>query len=44
MVLRVSSSQAWCCSMDSGDRSRQIFRFGVFEADLQTGELRKNGA
>src|SRR5258708_4815406 len=25
------------------DRSPQIVRFGVFEADLNTGELRKNG-
>ncbi len=24
--------------------STRIFRFGIFEADLQTGELRKNGA
>ena len=30
--------------MDNRDRSRQIVRFGVFEADLETGELRKNGA
>jgi Tol biopolymer transport system component/DNA-binding winged helix-turn-helix (wHTH) protein len=30
--------------MDNGDRSAQIVRFGVFEADLQTGELRKNGS
>jgi len=30
--------------MDNGDRSRRIVRFGVFEADLKTGELRKNGA
>src|SRR5215475_7520295 len=30
--------------MDNGDRSGQIVRFGVFEADLQTGELRKNGS
>ena len=30
--------------MDNGDRSRRIVRFGVFEADLETGELRKNGA
>src|SRR6266568_3710777 len=29
--------------MDNGDRSRRIVRFGVFEADLETGELRKNG-
>jgi len=29
--------------MDNGNRSRQILRFGVFEADLETGELRKNG-
>ena len=29
--------------MDEVDRSAQIVRFGVFEADLQTGELRKNG-
>jgi len=29
--------------MDNGDRSRNIVRFGVFEADLETGELRKNG-
>src|SRR6266571_3729555 len=29
--------------MDNRDRSRQIVRFGVFEADLETGELRKNG-
>ena len=25
------------------ERSAQIVRFGIFEADLQTGELRKNG-
>jgi TolB-like protein/DNA-binding winged helix-turn-helix (wHTH) protein/Flp pilus assembly protein TadD len=30
--------------MDNGDRSRHILCFGVFEADLETGELRKNGA
>ena len=30
--------------MDNGDRSRRIVRFGVFEADFETGELRKNGA
>ena len=30
--------------MDNGDRSRHILCFGVFEADLDTGELRKNGA
>jgi cholera toxin transcriptional activator len=30
--------------MNNGDRSRNIVRFGVFEADLETGELRKNGA
>ena len=29
--------------MDNGDRSRRIVRFGVFEVDLETGELRKNG-
>ncbi len=29
--------------MDEVNRSAQIVRFGVFEADLQTGELRKNG-
>src|ERR1700746_3332224 len=29
--------------MHNGDRSAQIVRFGLFEADLQTGELRKNG-
>src|SRR5262249_17544507 len=29
--------------MDNGNRSPQIVRFGVFEADLKTGELRKNG-
>jgi DNA-binding winged helix-turn-helix (wHTH) protein len=29
--------------MDEVARSPQIVRFGVFEADLQTGELRKNG-
>ena len=29
--------------MNNGDRSRNIVRFGVFEADLETGELRKNG-
>jgi Tol biopolymer transport system component/DNA-binding winged helix-turn-helix (wHTH) protein len=29
--------------MDNGDRSAQIVRFGVFEADLKTGELHKNG-
>src|ERR1700756_4698114 len=30
--------------MDEVARSAQIIRFGVFEVDLQTGELRKNGA
>jgi len=29
--------------MDNGGRAAQIVRFGIFEADLQTGELRKNG-
>jgi DNA-binding winged helix-turn-helix (wHTH) protein len=29
--------------MHNGNRSVQIVRFGLFEADLQTGELRKNG-
>jgi DNA-binding winged helix-turn-helix (wHTH) protein len=29
--------------MDNGHRSAQIVRFGLFEADLQTGELRKSG-
>jgi Tol biopolymer transport system component/DNA-binding winged helix-turn-helix (wHTH) protein len=29
--------------MDEANRSAQIIRFGVFEADLQTGELHKNG-
>src|SRR5580765_5536988 len=29
--------------MHNGQRSAQIVRFGTFEADLQTGELRKNG-
>ena len=29
--------------MNSGDHSAQIVRFGLFEADLLTGELRKNG-
>jgi Tol biopolymer transport system component/DNA-binding winged helix-turn-helix (wHTH) protein len=29
--------------MDNGDRPAQLVRFGIFEADLQTGELRKNG-
>jgi DNA-binding response OmpR family regulator len=29
--------------MGDSERSAQIVRFGVFEADLQTGELRKNG-
>ena len=29
--------------MDNGHRFSQIVRFGLFEADLQTGELRKNG-
>jgi Tol biopolymer transport system component/DNA-binding winged helix-turn-helix (wHTH) protein len=30
--------------MDEDSRSAQIVRFGVFEADLGTGELHKNGA
>jgi DNA-binding response OmpR family regulator len=30
--------------MDCGHRAARIVRFGLFEADLQTGELRKNGA
>ena len=29
--------------MDNGHRSAQIVRFGLFEANLQTGELRKGG-
>jgi len=29
--------------MDDGSRAAKIVRFGIFEADLQTGELRKNG-
>jgi len=29
--------------MDDSVRSARIIRFGIFEADLQTGELRKNG-
>src|ERR1700757_4014906 len=29
--------------MHNGKRSRETVRFGLFEADLQTGELRKNG-
>src|SRR6476660_6877775 len=29
--------------MHNGQRSAQIVRFGLFEADLQTGELRKDG-
>src|ERR1041384_1156651 len=29
--------------MDESERSGHIVRFGIFEADLQTGELRKNG-
>lgn len=29
--------------MDNGGGSAQIVRFGTFEADLQSGELRKNG-
>jgi DNA-binding winged helix-turn-helix (wHTH) protein/tetratricopeptide (TPR) repeat protein len=29
--------------MDNGGPSVQIVRFGTFQADLQTGELRKNG-
>jgi len=31
------------CFMDDSVRSARIIRFGIFEADLQTGELRKNG-
>ena len=30
--------------MHGSERSARIVRFGIFEADLQTGELRKNGA
>ncbi len=29
--------------MDDSVRSARVIRFGIFEADLQTGELRKNG-
>jgi len=29
--------------MDAGGGSAEIVRFGIFEADLQSGELRKNG-
>ena len=29
--------------MDNGDSSAQIVRFGLFEADLKTGELRRGG-
>jgi len=32
------------CHMSNGNGSLQIVRFGLFEADLQTGELRKNGS
>jgi TolB-like protein/DNA-binding winged helix-turn-helix (wHTH) protein len=30
--------------MDNLDRSRRIWRFGIFEADVDAGELRRNGA
>ena len=39
---RVSGSQA-VFLMSEANRSTRIVRFGVFEADLQTGELHKNG-
>ena len=29
--------------MYGSDRSTRVVRFGIFEADLETGELRKNG-
>ena len=32
-----------CLLMADVNNSAKIVRFGVFEADLQTGELRKNG-
>ena len=32
------------CHCRLSSRAGQIFRFGVFEADLSAGELRKNGA
>src|SRR5262245_50434044 len=41
--VRVSSHRRQL-QMDNGDRSRRIVRFGVFEADLETRELRKNSA
>jgi len=42
MVLEFESRVG--LQMNNGDRSRQIFCFGAFEADLETGELCKNGA
>ena len=35
--------QLGVCHMGNGKGSAQIVRFGLFEANLQTGELRKNG-
>jgi Tol biopolymer transport system component/DNA-binding winged helix-turn-helix (wHTH) protein len=37
-------SKAWGFTMDNGDGSAQIVRFGLFEADLKTGELRRDGS
>ena len=42
MVLEFESRVG--LQMNNGDHSRQIFCFGAFEADLETGELCKNGA
>ena len=42
MVLEFRS-RAWVVTWTVVSSSAQIVRFGVFEADLQTGELRKNG-
>lgn len=36
-------STSWGFHVDNDHHSAQIVRFGLFEADLQTGELRKSG-
>jgi Tol biopolymer transport system component/DNA-binding winged helix-turn-helix (wHTH) protein len=39
----LESGETAVIPMDNGARSPRIVRFGMYEADLQAGELRKNG-
>ena len=41
--LRVLPVHRLVFRMDEANRSAQIVRFGIFEANLQSGELDKNG-